>query len=661
MHITGSQTSKPGIEQFEAFLNNYYLDGDPRDAEPFLRIMLQSTVFSHWFDSGKSGPMPYFFFRIAQLHPPCWQAYADVLQQADGKGCLFILWIFSLEKPELIRQYLTPILIDPRYSDLSGEVENIIKSGGNGRNILDWNVPSSPEHLDCLWGEFLITGNKDAVRGIVSVLERTDLVRNKLDKSLLEMCAEEFGGKASCETLGTQLLNFDIVIDCQDETIVSRQDLDFSVMMDGCNYDQARLDNSKRILPIKISSADLAHIAMKSSAKWSLYANAGSHPLVLETCQEEAASRSGSVRLSLLEIITRVLLERDELENAWKTYYESLIWDPERRAATLRQAEGECDQLAALNDEIAVTVGEKVADIEAIITACIEGSEHVSSYYTRMVMESSTTAPDDKAQISWQMEYCRPHRYRVVQLAGEDVDEWIAVGDLLYRGPMMMRITDAAAGESERSVNETLSLVSILGILRGWSPDSAQRTKTSTGEFLTLDYPSESARDVLFKAIGDQNPDVSLVRAWIHCDNKRLVKLQIDWHAESGEGNTEEMCVIHHFSGYDSEINIIPPPFQIFCEETEDNQESMLERLEQQRSKIRWIGTLGGVGFGGLIGVGFILNAPTTDIADIIYHLVIPMALSAVFGFYLADIVRLFMPGQRELTRIKKEQNEGKK
>ena len=94
---TKQKSSVIADENYSSFFTYFYESGDTRKAIPALKFFFSSADFEHAFSQGPKGPVPYFFFRLAQLHPDLWKGYSELFEQGSPEEHLFLLWIFALE------------------------------------------------------------------------------------------------------------------------------------------------------------------------------------------------------------------------------------------------------------------------------------------------------------------------------------------------------------------------------------------------------------------------------------------------------------------------------------------------------------------------------------------------------------------------------------
>jgi hypothetical protein len=183
-----------------------------------------------------------------------------------------------------------------------GFVLSLIEAGRPGDPLAE--PIASPIDLDRHWAEFLLSGDRTAVVRIIDVLEWPDLVRERLaawlqaPKKLFER-SRSAAAKRIADATG-------IRIDTERGTILSSEDLDCALILDGLNQrNEPALKVALDSLPFQFEAEPLLKIAMKGSALWSLASNAVQHAVVHDVCAREAARRSGTTRRMLEQVAAR--------------------------------------------------------------------------------------------------------------------------------------------------------------------------------------------------------------------------------------------------------------------------------------------------------------------------------------------------------------------
>ena len=153
--------------------------------------------------------------------------------------------------------------------------------------------PPSPEEMDLLWVEFLVTGALEPVLRIVRVLDEPDLTRSRLTHWLATTTG--FFGKRERARYLPILARCMIPVLVETSSIDGPLDVDLSIALAAR---AGRLQFAE--LPIPLSPSELVRIAAKSAAVWSLKASAEVHRPVRDLCASEATKPGGAARVLLV-------------------------------------------------------------------------------------------------------------------------------------------------------------------------------------------------------------------------------------------------------------------------------------------------------------------------------------------------------------------------
>jgi serine/threonine protein kinase len=276
-------------KEFEQLTTFFYQSSEPGKIPAALEFFVNSEFLADYGRTTTGGGshraelFKYFFAKVAALHPSVLCGYEALCTRPD----------ISLTARRFIQGLLTRIA-EPR-SPSSSALERPIQSGSD---------------LDFLWYEFIVTGNKDAVRRIISVLDWPDRIRDKLRSwlgrwNLLSLFSHR-------EHKVNQLRDIvGIVCDWHRHEIWTDEDLDCLSLMEGMQLSgPERWKAVREALPFPLSQADFAHIGAKACAKWSLTSNTLRHEVVFQVCREELENRRvqrgmGRTIRILEEVITR--------------------------------------------------------------------------------------------------------------------------------------------------------------------------------------------------------------------------------------------------------------------------------------------------------------------------------------------------------------------
>ena len=302
-------------EEFDEVQNYYYQYGSPEMAVEALKHYLTSDELLESSNPPESNPGLYLFSRIAELNPGLIREYEALFDKASGKGKTLLIWLLELAGDGQTRVFLdsqpdefgTARCLEAREALQAGHP---FKSNPFNRHI------RNGMYLDLLWGEFILTGNQEAVVRIVGVLDWPDRTRERLGDWLGSrgLIPIPYWSLSRRKRIVKRLRDTaHIVCDVDRQEILTDEDLDCLCMMEELAVSRERLEQVTRALPFQLSPEHLMQMSVKATAKWSLFANAVKHPLVLETCYSEAAKRTGRGRLGLFEIVAQAGLTRNPL------------------------------------------------------------------------------------------------------------------------------------------------------------------------------------------------------------------------------------------------------------------------------------------------------------------------------------------------------------
>jgi len=564
-------------EEFEEITTFFYKIGSADKALLAMQYFIDSDLLSNAVVSGPLGPMPYFFYRAAQIYPELWPKYGVLFEGSSQKQRLFIIWLFALENDEETDKSLMAWREKKDYEELHSQIDELLEMEGRGENAIDLEQISTGGDLDRLWGEFLITGNQIAIQKIINVLEWPDLIRGRLEESLKQRSVVPLQEHDSISEFHMQLLNQGIVLDSECGSIYSAQDLDCFCVMEGCEISSDRLDTMKLIFPFELSDSDLSYMGMKASAKWSLCSNAMQHEVVLDTCKEEGSKRGGGCRLSLLEIITRSYLVTNDLEHGLNGFYESLTLDPVARDGQRNRAQETYSKLLLLDingDKQAIDVP---PNHELAIKECLNTCESLHSYRAKMIWREQGAISTQDDEMFWEVEYVKPDRFRVEQTAGNDFDEWITIADIHYRGPMFHIQKAQEMDDGELLLNHALIMSDYLNIMQEVQPDKIRTQNLDTDYYLTLDYINLDIGRLKLFTDREEGIGLPLMRLWTAKSTSYLAKAELILDLVNDNGSPVKLSVIHLFAGQNEDISIIPPPFEVIQYQPEGSKKKALD------------------------------------------------------------------------------------
>jgi len=585
------------IAEFEKVSNFYYLSGDESNALSAFKYFLNQSDLDVAIKTGPGGPVPYFFYRLAQINPHLWTDYAGFIDNASPDQRLFILWVFMYGSGQTTAGFLRQWLGDKRYKDQHALIREILEERPEvqDRNVLELEAVTSLSQLDLLWTEFVITGAEEPVRRIIGVMEWPDLIRKKLQNSLHERVSEQAPEDYPEEQLRLHLLDNGFIISKDAGMVYSAQDLDSFCVLEGCNRSPERFEAMKSVLPFELSDEDVGHLWMKGSAKWSLCANAQQHTRVRDICVREAEARGGRCRLSLLEILYFYYSAQNDLQQALGYFYQSLTYNQTARQEQKEHADARYVQLLLLRHEDGVGTEERTNDCMNLLSRCRTNTDDLQTYRSKMVWRPKIADPDDAGEMFWELEHIRPDRYRVEQTAGSDFDEWIIMADSYFRGPMFghQKTDNQSLAEGDIGLTKMLLSDSYLELVRNTDPEDIAQQNSEIGSLLSLGY-----RDVdpqkLNADLGWHFEEVTVpsIKLWFEAETCHLLRVDISLKFSGDGEESGELDIVHMFAGQNDEILIIPPPFEIvkYNDGIAENQELSLSQVQGGALRSMWKG-----------------------------------------------------------------------
>lgn len=302
--------------EFDRFITYYYQSGSPNKAPEALQYLINSEMLQvAMAQEGTYHLITYLFSRIVQDHSEVLRQYEALFDEASHEGRLFIMRILELGGDEKTRDFMASRLNLKEFESEQRELDRILASPTRSVNPLHNPISGCPD-LDLLWGEFLATGDTNAVRRIIQVLEWPDIVRENLQAWLESKPRFRLLGWSKVQrssALGRLRDIAGIECDIGQNYILTVEDLDCLCVLEELQISQERFQKIRKALPFQLSADELNDLFVKAAAKWSLGSNAIQHLPVLKTCEEELINRVGRSKLALLEIVARTyLFQNDE-------------------------------------------------------------------------------------------------------------------------------------------------------------------------------------------------------------------------------------------------------------------------------------------------------------------------------------------------------------
>jgi heat shock protein HtpX len=249
--------------EYEEFVTGYYRHPTPSRAGEAIGYVATASWLA---DSTARRPAVYFFRRLVDLHPEVILQYRAMRAAVRDAGNGFV----------------DEVLRSPAQSPLASPIR-------------------TPADIGLHWAEFWATGESEAVRRIIALLERPDRVRARLDAWIVRP-SSRWGvvfRRRALERLG----RFGIRCDSARGRVLMDEDLDCFVILNGLHPAEERLKLAEQSLPVPLSPDDRQSAWLKATAVATLAANAGRHLPVLAECRAQAQRASFSARRMLVRAL----------------------------------------------------------------------------------------------------------------------------------------------------------------------------------------------------------------------------------------------------------------------------------------------------------------------------------------------------------------------
>ena len=564
----GAKSEVPNERELYDCIANYYRTPAPEAAPK----MLEAYLATKPDPQNPNLPVPYFFARVAQLHPAANRGYEALFDRVSAPGKALVLMVLQLSADDKTVEFLRSKLKDKRCAPLWDDIGQAIRKGLPLKvTVLQRPVENSVD-MDVRWAEFSVTGNPEVVVPIIDVLEWPDRLRQKLDDWLSARMGtvpttaqREQVQRRLFETAG-------IVYDLTRREIKNAQDLDILCVLKEGVLSGDRLKEIRQGLPFPLKDEDLNYMVLKGVARWSLGSNAGQHPLVLLVCEAEAGRRPGHAKLALLEIIAQIHLSNRDYSMAARKIREYLELSPSNAEMKrqLRFAESELDlqALMGLSVSAAAREPEEVSEPKKIGLRCADETEKPPAYISELVLIDRTRkelASKDYIGLAWRLDFAKPDRYHVNQKGwgGQDYeyDEWVTIGSEHYNNVgLWVKWVDSG----RIKLNSLLRVEKYLLLLRAQEPKSASVYHYRDRSYYVLEYESSDLGG--FAAFSDLLIGPAHFRIWIDSETGLLAKGEFVARTKEPKGKEVPFELQQTFAGYGSEIHIEAPQVQVRAE-----------------------------------------------------------------------------------------------
>ena len=414
-----------------------------------------------------------------------------------------------------------------------------------------------------------MTGDTQAVRRIIQVLEWRDSLRENLEATMnLQPRFYLLGLDTLLKRRRLERLRDLAGIECDYERkrIETVEDLDCLSALWELQVSGQRFQEIKEALPFALSQEEVInHILLKAVAKWSLASNAKQHVLVLEACEEEIARRDGRAKLALLEIAVDARLSQRDYGLTAKWIKEFLRLNPSHRGMNdrlfLAESELELDRLMTLSKGSPI-MDATLPDPKEAARACAKETEGAGSYYSRGIMRDRTDEALNSADyvtVKWSIAFESPNRFQIFQAAfPDDYDEWISLGpDTFQNVGLWFKSKDYGHDD----LNQMLKVEKWLEVLQAAEPMSGGVCSHGSARYLVLEYVTEHVGDLFPTELPlGQGLDVpGEVRVWIDASTNFLAKAELIFNGRSSDGEDIRADYQQVFTAYNGDIRIEAP------------------------------------------------------------------------------------------------------
>ncbi|MDP2653062.1 MAG: hypothetical protein Q8Q08_03415 [Candidatus Omnitrophota bacterium] len=285
-------------EEFDRVVSYYYQNPRPQDAIEALEYLLKSDFLKKQFarDTHTLEMLACFFGRLAENDPKLLRTYEKLYGKAGREGQAFLVMTFGVFRDVRAEEFLKAKLAktnDPR-------IAGVLAKPYTGRAGIIRDV-ESPQHMDLLWVEFLLTGDKEPVVKIVDVLAWKDVFAARL---LARLTAEQSPeDKVRLKDLLARGLGLDVDVDQARIPFSGDMDILFASLLNDPRRPPAQNQALSELSQILGFSDDEVRVmATKGAANWSLGSNARQHPKVMEYCLQEMRTRKDKAAVELQSI-----------------------------------------------------------------------------------------------------------------------------------------------------------------------------------------------------------------------------------------------------------------------------------------------------------------------------------------------------------------------
>jgi hypothetical protein len=270
-HLAFTDSKRSSSERAEAFdqwIQTFYRCGSADELARALEYFVDSEAFASAADISL-----FTFARAAVLYPEIVADYEVLLDDEALTNRNYVGAVIALAKGETPSSL--PVDAHPRFLRSGSALELPIHTGCD---------------LDCLWAEFFLTGNRQAVERVAEVAHGEDWLRARLGRWLRLPVTGILGRIKHALQLSAITRITGVQFDRSNNVISSNGDLDRLAHRyahwNVTNAVSGSISAIISVLPFDCSQAEIEQFALKAAADWSLTSLGETHAVVREVYSE---------------------------------------------------------------------------------------------------------------------------------------------------------------------------------------------------------------------------------------------------------------------------------------------------------------------------------------------------------------------------------------
>jgi len=454
----------PSEQTLAEFVTTYYRSPDPERAPDVLKRFLTQDLPGdpRWQQDAHSlSVIAYSFGRIAQLHPGLIRRYEALVADVPEPGRRVLLSAIAWGADQETGTTAQAWREHPALSEAADELETHLAAPHPAWHDQDATAIATADELDFLWAEFFVTGSPQSLDRILRILDRPDVLRERLTAWLNNQPDQD-----ARHVLAARLTELGVSADVETGGVNSRGDLDLTAARGlktrGPLASQAFVALADMI---RLEDAGVTHLLLKGAAAWSLESNARRHPGVVAQCATSLPEAPEGARAVLLRILADDAILRGVVQDAiphLRTLSELTPHDPQVHERlgyanmTLDQLEAAEESQANLAEldadrgsrlELAIRYRrlERLPEPDAAAWSPADGGAQnrlslagerlaqADRYRTRVRLSARDATPP-RLLAEWWMEHVRPDRFHVEQTAWTEgvSNRWLSIAGAHY-------------------------------------------------------------------------------------------------------------------------------------------------------------------------------------------------------------------------------------